>query len=178
MISRANRVFTVAITWLVIVFGCYFFTRPESGTKWEQLPPLPESATSIELTRFGYVRAYGESGNSYMVSLYAWQNEPWTPYDAATEGLYGEPCEVSVSSQYHPPSPPGEPISRSNADCFASAESNVYAEAVLLENNEAWVWMHLYGGLGEGLRSLLLLAAGALGVVLLGIGGVLKFIDA
>lgn len=64
MISSANHMPTLAIAWLVIVFGCYFFNvaRPELGTRWGQLPLLPERATSIELTRFGYVRAYAESG--------------------------------------------------------------------------------------------------------------------
>ncbi len=179
MISRGNRVLTVAITWLVIVFGCYFFNvaRPELRTRWEELPPLPEQVTSIELTPFGYVHAYGESGSSYMASLYSWQDEPWTLYDAETEGLYGEPCEINVSSRFIPSSPPGEAISRSSADCFASAENKFYAEVVLLENNEAWVWMHLYGGAGEAYTYLLVVAAGTLGVILLLIGGALKLYD-
>lgn len=178
VISRANRVLTVAITWLVIVAGCYFFSVASPGpeTKWEQFPSLPERATSIELTRFGYVRVYVESGSSYMTYLYAWQDQPWALYDAATEAVYGEPCEINVSSQFHPPSPPGEPISRSNADCFASAESNFYADVVLLENNEVWLWTHLYNGAGEVYSSLVYLA-GALGVVLLLIGGMIKLYD-
>jgi hypothetical protein len=176
MISRSNRILTVAITWLVIVFGCYFFNvaRPELGTKWEQLPPLPERATSVELTRFGYVRAYAESGSSYTAYLYSWQDEPWALYNAATEGVYGEPCEINGSSRYIPSSPPGDVISRSSADCFASAENQFHAEVVLLENNEAWVWIYLYGGAGEAYTYLLVLTAGALGVALLLIGGVMK----
>jgi hypothetical protein len=179
LIDRAGRFLTVGIIWLLIVFGCYFFTlaRPEKGTKWEQLPTLPERATSIELNRFGYVRAYAESGSSYMAYLYSWQDEPWMPYDAEKEGVYGEPCEVNGSSRFNPSSPPGDVISRSSADCFASAENQFHAEVVLLEKNEAWVWTHLYGGVGDAFTSLLVLAAGALGVVLLLIGGVMKLYD-
>lgn len=180
MISRANRVMIVAVIWLVIVFICYFFSvaRPEIGTKWEQLPPLPGRATSIELTSFGYVHAFTENGNSFMAYLYAWQDEPWAPYDAAIEGLYGEPCEVNITSRFHPPSPPGEPTSRSNADCFASAENQFYVEAVLLENNEVWLWRYLYGGGGDAFAYLIVLAAGGLGVLLLLIGGAMKLYDA
>ena len=179
MVSRSNRILTVAITWLVIVGGCYIFTlaRPEKGEKWEQLPTLPARATSIELTTFGYVHAYAESGSRYMIYLYSWEEEPWMPYDAEKEGLYGEPCDVPGSTRFTPSSPPGDVVSRSSADCFASAENQFHAEVVLLENNEAWVWTHLYGGVGDAITNLLFLATGALGVVLLLVGGVMKLYD-
>lgn len=179
MVSRANRVLTAAVTWFVIVGGCYFLTlaRPENGETWEQLPTLPEQATSIELTSFGYVHAYTESGNPYMISLYSWEDEPWIPYDPDKEGVYGEPCDVPGGSQFTPPSPPGEAISRASADCFASAENQFHAEVILLENNEVWVWTHLYGGVGDAITNLLVLAASALGVVLLLVGGVMKLFE-
>lgn len=178
MISRANSVLAVATTWLVIVFGCYFFNvaRPGLGTRWERLPPLPEQVNIVEWTRFGYVLATTEDARSYKV--YPRQDEPWTLFDEATEEDYGEPCETVQSSRFSPPSPPGEPTSRSSADCFASAENRYYGEVILLENNEVWLWMHLYGGIGEALTYLFLVAAGALGVLLLAIGGVMKFRDA
>lgn len=179
MISQANRMLTVGITWLVIVFGCYIFNlaSPELGTKWEQLPALPGRATSVELTSFGYVHAYTESGSRYMIYLYTWEKEPWMPNDAEKQGFYGEPCDVPGSTRFIPSSPPGDVISRSSADCFASAENQFHAEVVLLENNEAWVWTHLYGGVSDAVTNLLVLAAGALGVVLLLVGGVMKLCD-
>ncbi|HQU38127.1 MAG TPA: hypothetical protein PLR65_16205, partial [Anaerolineales bacterium] len=77
MASRANRMLTVAIIWIVIVFGCYFFTvaSPGLGTKWERLSPLPERAITIELTDFGLILATTESSNVYRRGL--WANEPW-----------------------------------------------------------------------------------------------------
>ena len=179
MIPRANRILTVAITWLVIVVCFYFFTiaRPGLGTKWEQLPPLPEQAASIELTRFGFFLATAENGNAY--KRYPWQEtEPWMPFDEAAEEYYGEPCEVDEDSGFAIPKPPGEVVSRSSGDCVASAESRYFADVVLLENNEVWLWMRLYGGGSDAYATLLVLAAGALGVVLLLIGWVVKRYDA
>jgi hypothetical protein len=179
LVSRANGVLAVAIIWLVIVFSCYFFNvaSPGLGTKWVQLQPLPEPAAAIELTRFGYVLATTDSGQSYKV--YLWQDsEPWTLYDEATEEFYGEPCAADDGSRFTIPSPPGNVVMRSSGNCAVSAETWVRAEVALLENGEVWLWAHSYGGAGEAYLSLLLFAAGALGVVILLAGIGLKFYDA
>lgn len=175
MVSRANRVLTVAIIWLVIVFGCYFFTvaRPGLGTRWEQLPPLPERATTIELTRHGFILVTTESSTVYR--KYLWQtNEPWVLYDEATEDLNATPCQLDDESRFSVSSPPGKVVARSSRNCFASAENSVHVEVALLENGEVWLWTYLYGGIGGVFTWLLLLAAGVLGLALLVIGGVMK----
>ncbi len=175
MISRANRVLTAAVTWLVIVFGCYYFTvaRPGLGTRWEPLSLLPERATTIELTDSGFILATTESSNVYKREL--WQTaEPWMLYDEATEDLNATPCQVG-ESRFSVSSPPGKVVARSSRNCVASAENSVHVEAALLENGEVWMWTYLYGGIGEVFTWLLVLAGGALGVILLGIGGIMKF---
>lgn len=176
MIPRANRVLTVAITWLVIVFGCYFFNvaRPGLGTKWERLPSLPDSATTIELTDYGFILATTESSKVYKREL--WQTtEPWMLHDEATEDLNATPCQVDDENRFSVSSLPGKVVARSSRNCVASAENSVHVEVALLENGEVWMWTYLYGGIGEGFTWLLVLAGVALGVILLGVGGVMKF---
>jgi hypothetical protein len=178
MISRANRVLAAAITWLVIMFGCYYvnLARPGLGTRWEQLPPLPGPGTTVELTRFGYVLATTESGAAYRRD--PWQTDgPWVLYDEAAEEFYGEPCQADDGSRFGVSSPPGKVVARSSGDCVVSAETSVHAEVALVENGEVWMWTYSYGGAGVAYLSLLLLAAGALGVVMLVIGGVMKLLD-
>lgn len=177
MVSKANRVLTVGITWLVIVLGCYLFAvaRPNPREKWEQLAPLPEQAASIEWTNFGYLLAHTDHGISYQA--YPQQDEPWSLHDETAENPYGEPCQAEDGGRFNPPPFPGEPISQSSADCFASAESQYYGVAVLLDSNEVWVWTHLYSGVSEAFRSYLFMGAGCLGVVILMIGGALKLYD-
>lgn len=178
MISRANRVITVAVTWLVIVFGCYFFgvARPGLGTRWEQYPPLPERAAAIELTRSGFVLVTTESDAAYW--RYPWQTyAPWVVYNEATAEFYGGPCEADDGSRFGIVSPLGKVVARSSGDCEGSTESRFYAAVVLLENNEAWVWLHEYSGIGEAFSSIILKVAGAFGVLLLAIGWVIKLYD-
>ena len=170
MISRSNRVLTVAITWLVIVFGCYFFyvARPELRTNWVQLPPLPKPATAVELTRFGLVLATTENGTSYKRD--PWDtDQPWVLYNESTEEFNGEPCAADDGSRFIPP-PPGKVVTRSSRECFVSAETRILADVALLENGEVWMWTYAQDGLSEAVIFLLLIAAGALGVVILLIG--------
>lgn len=175
MASRANRMLTVAIIWIVIVFGCYFFTVafPGLGTKWERLSPIPERAITIELTDFGLILAATESSNVYRRGL--WANEPWKLYDEVTEDMNATPCQLDDQSRFSVSSPPGKVVARSSRNCVVSAENSAHVEVALLENGEVWLWTYLYGGIGGAFTPLLLLAGGALGVILLGLGGIMKF---
>jgi hypothetical protein len=178
MIDRGNRALVVAATWFVILFGCYLssIARPGFGTKWVQLQSLPERAATIEMSRVGYILATAESGNLY--TLYPWQeDEPWTRYDPATAEFLGQPCEADDGSRFSIPRPPGNVVLRSSGDCVASAESRYYADVILLEDGEIWLWFYDYSAVSQSYLSLLLLTGGALGVLILIVGIVWKIQD-
>jgi hypothetical protein len=174
LIDRAGRFLTVGITWLVIVFGCYFFNvaRPGLGTRWVQEQTPPEHASALELDPNGEILAKTASGNIYEI-FPGWQ-QSWEPYGGAEDtnpnGVY---CSAGDGSGHIILPPPGNVVSQLNVNC-ESIESRYYVKVVLLEDGEVWSWSHGSSALANALMPLYLIGAFAIGVVVLVIGGVMK----
>jgi hypothetical protein len=142
--DRSQRLIAFGALWLLLVFGCWFFSmgRPGIGTNWRLEPSPPEQLALLKLGDNGEILAQSPRGNTYqLIPGYAWETIA-KPADLLELGVI---CQVSDPENFLIPVPPGKVISQVDEYCYAT-ESGSHYQVVLLENGQVWSWVKEIGG--------------------------------